>query len=297
MQEAKMRNHYVDVDGVKLVVQEYEPAGEPVIFLHYGGGNLAMWRGAVPYFQETYHVVLLDLRGHGRSDKPPTGYHIDDMAGDVAGVMDDLKLDRAHVVGSSLGAEVGLSLSANYPGRVTSLVCEGALYSEFGPYGIRDVSEAEFKEWVARKLAKVREKPETVYATPEALIEDSRRELEEDGWWNEHFAAMTAYDVCQIGEGRYTHGWRKWAREGYLRHYYGYRFEEYYRRVVCPVLMLPSVEELADERIVRAMRGLSQLVSECRIVHVPGSVHVASWLLNPGEMSEAVLAFLAEVGG
>ena len=291
-----MREYHIDIDGVMLVVQGYEPAGEPVIFLHYGGGNLMMWRGVVPCFLETYHVVLLDLRGHGRSDKPPAGYHIDDMAGDVAGVMDHLKLDRAHVVGSSLGAEVGLSLAANFPDRVASLVCEGALYSEFGPYGIRDVPEAESKEWVARKLAKAREMSETVYATPEALIEESRRELEEDGWWNEHFAAMTAYDVCQIGEGRYTHSWRKWAREGYLRHYYGYRFEEYYRRVACPVLMLPSEEELADERIVRAMRGLSRLVSECRIVRVPGSVHVASWLLNPGEMSEAVLAFLAEVG-
>ena len=81
-------------------------------------------------------LILVDLRGHGKSDKPRTGNHIDQMAKDVAGVMDRLEIDHAHVVGSSLGAEVGLSLAANYPQRVTSLVCDGALYSEYGPYGI-----------------------------------------------------------------------------------------------------------------------------------------------------------------
>jgi len=45
------------------------------------------------------------------------------------------------------------------------------------------------------------------------------------------------------------------------------------------------------------MQGLSALVSGCRIVRVPGSVHVASWLLNPEGMSEAVLEFLARVRG
>jgi 2-succinyl-6-hydroxy-2,4-cyclohexadiene-1-carboxylate synthase len=108
----------------------------------------------VPYFQNTRHLVLLDLRGHGRSDKPATGYHIDVMAADVVGIMKHLQIERAHTVGSSLGAEVGLSLVANHPDRVASLVCEGVLYSEFGPYGIRDVPEAEFRNEVASKLTR-----------------------------------------------------------------------------------------------------------------------------------------------
>ena len=69
---------------------------------------------AVPYFQEQYHLLLVDLRGHGKSDAPQSGYHMDDMAVDVVGMMEQLHLERAHIVGSSLGAEVGLSLAANY---------------------------------------------------------------------------------------------------------------------------------------------------------------------------------------
>ena len=51
----------------------------------------------------------------------------------------------ALLIGSSLGAEVGLSLAANYPQRVTALVCDGAFYSEGGPYGKWDGSEEAFK--------------------------------------------------------------------------------------------------------------------------------------------------------
>ena len=69
------------------------------------------------------------------------GNQIDEMAKDVVGVMEYFELDRAHIVGSSLGVEVGLSLVANFPERVISLVGEGALYSEYGPYGIWDWSE------------------------------------------------------------------------------------------------------------------------------------------------------------
>jgi pimeloyl-ACP methyl ester carboxylesterase len=130
-----MKEQQVDVNGIRLQVREYEHEGETIIFLHYGSGNLMMWQGVVPYFQDTYRLALIDLRGHGKSDSPQDGYHIDQMATDVAGVIEYLGLTGAHVVGSSLGAEVGLSLAANYPDKVVSLVCEGALYSEYGPYG------------------------------------------------------------------------------------------------------------------------------------------------------------------
>jgi hypothetical protein len=60
-------------------------------------------------------------------------------------------------------------------------------------------------------------------------------------------------------------------------------------------LMMPSEAEMADERIVKAMTGLSKLASRCKIASVPGSIHAASWLLNPQGMSEVVLKFLAEV--
>ncbi len=131
-----MQEIRVQVNQIELQIREYEQEGDAIIFLHFSGVNLMMWQRIIPYFQEHYRLILVDLRGHGKSDKPETGYHMDEMARDVIGVMQHLKLERAHIVGSSLGAEVGLSIAANYPEKVISLVCDGALCSEYGPYGI-----------------------------------------------------------------------------------------------------------------------------------------------------------------
>jgi pimeloyl-ACP methyl ester carboxylesterase len=137
----------VDVGGIELQVREYYRDGEAIIFLHFGDGNLMMWQGVIPNFQNDYRLILVDLRGHGKSDKPKTGYQNDIMAEDVVKIMEHLSLDRAHVIGSSMGAEVGLSMAADHPQKVTSLVCEGALYDEYGPYGIWDGTEAEYNRF------------------------------------------------------------------------------------------------------------------------------------------------------
>ena len=86
-----------------------------------------MWQRTIPTFQDQYRLILVDLRGHGQSSKPTTGFHIDTMASDIAGMMNQLDLTQAHVIGSSLGAEVGLGMAANYPEQVIPLVCDGAL--------------------------------------------------------------------------------------------------------------------------------------------------------------------------
>ncbi|MEJ2758032.1 MAG: alpha/beta fold hydrolase, partial [Anaerolineales bacterium] len=83
----------IPVGEVELQVREYAHPGEAVIFLHFGGGNLHMWDGVVPYFEGKYRLVLVDLKGHGKSDKPSTGYHIDQLADEVIAVMHDLGIE------------------------------------------------------------------------------------------------------------------------------------------------------------------------------------------------------------
>jgi pimeloyl-ACP methyl ester carboxylesterase len=290
-----MQDQRVNVGEIELQIREYEGGGKAIIFLHFGGGSLMMWQRVVPFFQDNYHLILVDLRGYGRSDKPRTGNHIDQMARDLIGIMDRLGLEQAHLVGSSLGAEVGLSLAANYPERVFSLVCEGALYSEYGPYGIWDGSEAAFKEYVTRTLTEVRNRPDPVFLSIEALVAARKEKFEKQGWWNQYFDAVTRYDAFKIGDGKYSYSCPKWAKEEYLEHYFGYRFEDYYTQVKCPVLMLPGEEELQDDRIKQAMLGLSKLVSEAKIVAVPGWEHPYGWLLDPAPMCRTILEFLADI--
>src|SRR4030042_6535947 len=158
-----MHEMRVKVNQIELQIRDYEHDGETIIFLHFSGSNLMMWQRAIPYFQGRHRLILMDVRGHGKSDKPSEGYHMDDMARDVLGVMEQLRIEQAHVVGSSLGAEVGLSLAANYPERVISLVWDGALSSEFGPYSTWEGSEMEFNTHVAQFLEKMHTSPERIY--------------------------------------------------------------------------------------------------------------------------------------
>jgi pimeloyl-ACP methyl ester carboxylesterase len=103
--------------------------GPDVVLVHGLGGNLAGWHlGIVPELQQEYRVLTYDLRGHGRSDVPPTGYTTGDMVIDLCGILDALDIEKAAFVGHSWGADIVLHLASLHPARVSELVVvEGAL--------------------------------------------------------------------------------------------------------------------------------------------------------------------------
>lgn len=288
-----MNEKRISVNQIELQIREYAHNEEAIIFLHFGGANLMMWQRVIPFFQDQYRLILVDLRGHGKSDKPKSGYHIDNMASDVAGVMQQLNLGQAHVIGSSLGAEVGVSLAANYPDMVISLVCDGALESEYGPYSTWDGSEAEFEADVAERLEKMRNNPEVFFSSVDAYVASRQEMFEEIGWWNEYVAAMESYNAIQAADGTYTKAFGKQALLSYMENYFYYRFEDYYSRVTCPLLMLPDADVLENERETAVMQALQALAPQAEIADVPGWNHPYGWLLDPDSACQVILEFLS----
>ena len=291
-----MQARKIMVDGVEIQVEDHGGEGTPVALLHFGGANLRMWDPVIPHLQGPCRCIALDLRAHGRSDAPPSGYHIDDMARDVAGVLDELGIEKAHVVGSSIGAEVGLSLAANHPERILSLIADGALSSEYGPYGTHEVARLADDAETLQQLRERAAKPETVYESREGFVAELRELYEEHGLWNAAMEAATAYGAVEIEGGKAVSAFRKWARDAYMEIYYDLRFEDYYERITCPVLMLPDEEDAGDENLHDIMTRLSRLPRECEIVVVPGSVHPFGWMLIPEAMANAVLDFFKKIG-
>ena len=97
--------------------------GPNLIMLHGLSGNLALWHlELVPTFRGEYRILTYDLRGHGRSDMTSSGYTTRDMAEDLRGIMDALGVQRAHLLGHSLGADIALHFSLLYPERVDRIV-------------------------------------------------------------------------------------------------------------------------------------------------------------------------------
>ncbi|HLI61832.1 MAG TPA: alpha/beta fold hydrolase [Terriglobales bacterium] len=101
-------------NGVKI---HYEMigAGPPVLFIHPHTTNSSVWCYQAQIFAREYCCLTMDLRGHGHSDKPRSGYAIGEHAADVACVLRLLGLSRAAVVGNSIGGAVALQLSIDHP--------------------------------------------------------------------------------------------------------------------------------------------------------------------------------------
>jgi pimeloyl-ACP methyl ester carboxylesterase len=98
--------------------------GEPVVLIHGLDSSAEInWKlpGTVKLLAERYQVIALDLRGYGRSGKPKDedAYGLQ-MVEDVVRLMDHLKIDKAHIVGYSLGGMIALKLIAEHPDRVRS---------------------------------------------------------------------------------------------------------------------------------------------------------------------------------
>jgi pimeloyl-ACP methyl ester carboxylesterase len=292
-----MREERLEVAGVGIQVEDEGGDGVPVLLLHYGGANLRMWDPVIPYLSGRFRCVALDLRGHGKSDAPRFGYRPDDFAGDVAGVLDALGVRSTHIIGCSLGAEVGLSLAADHPDCVRSFVADGALASEYGPYGLREAACVQDDPEVRERLRKMAERPEASYPSREALVEATAVMFEGSPYWNGALEAVTAYGAIETEEGAFVSAWRKWARDAYMRHYYELRVEDYYPRVACPVLMLPDEDTKADSKQFGIVQSLSELPPQCEVEVVPGSDHPFSWMRIPEAMAEVVLGFLARVEG
>jgi Predicted hydrolases or acyltransferases (alpha/beta hydrolase superfamily) len=114
----------VDVDGVGI---EYEVTGEgpPVVLLHGFPDSGRLWRHQVPALAGAgFQVIVPDLRGYGRSDKPEAveAYSLLHIAGDVIAILADLNAGRAHVVGHDWGAALAWALATFRPDRWIHLV-------------------------------------------------------------------------------------------------------------------------------------------------------------------------------
>lgn len=100
--------------------------GQPLVFIHGLGSSTRDWEYQVGEFSRSYEVITFDLRGHGRSDKPPGPYSIPMFAVDTAALLKELGVEPAHVVGVSLGGAVALQLALDRPGLVKTLTVVNA---------------------------------------------------------------------------------------------------------------------------------------------------------------------------
>ncbi|MFT4037830.1 MAG: alpha/beta hydrolase [Thermomicrobiales bacterium] len=123
-------------------------SGEPLVLFHGLTGSGERWRdtGYVTALEQGYQVILIDARGHGRSDKPHGQHEYGGAvhASDVLAVLDDLGVASAHFWGHSLGGNVALTLAETAPERLRRLIITG-----YSPYPAHGEEAAEMAAWAA----------------------------------------------------------------------------------------------------------------------------------------------------
>lgn len=110
----------MELNPVQLYFEEYGE-GIPVIFIHGFPFDHTIWNPMVPILKDKMRMILPDLRGFGRSPVPDGVYTMRLMAEDILGLLNLLKIDRAVLVGHSMGGYVSLAFTHAYPNRVAGL--------------------------------------------------------------------------------------------------------------------------------------------------------------------------------
>lgn len=86
-----------------------------LVFLHYFGGSAREWQGVMNQLSDAYRCIAIDLRGHGDSEAPSTGYAVDDMADDIADLLRTLGVEDFVLAGHSMSGKVALALASRQP--------------------------------------------------------------------------------------------------------------------------------------------------------------------------------------
>jgi pimeloyl-ACP methyl ester carboxylesterase len=128
-QDTPVETGYADVNGLHMYY-EVHGTGEPLIVLHGAYMSIPLMGDFIPRLAETRQVIAPELQGHGRTaDIPDRPFSYEQLADDVAALMDELGIEQADIFGYSLGGNTALQLAIRHPERVRKLVVASAAYN------------------------------------------------------------------------------------------------------------------------------------------------------------------------
>jgi pimeloyl-ACP methyl ester carboxylesterase len=207
-----MDHGYADVNGLHLYHEIHGDGGTPLVLLH--GGVLTIdldFAALIPTLAQRHRVIALEFQGHGRTadiDRDMTYAH---FAGDVVALLDHLGIERAHVLGHSLGGAVALELAVHHPDRLLSVVPVSASVRPDGSHpDLADPSTyatspimptpQDFAD-MAEAYARLSPHPERFEGLPERTMTTSTTW---SGWSDEQLAGITAPTLIVQGDRDFT---------------------------------------------------------------------------------------------
>lgn len=288
---------YVFANGIRMHYLHWGYAGDPPLLLLHGlASNARIWERVAPLLAEAgYRLLALDLRGHGRTDRPEAGYDFETVTADVAAFVQALDLERPVLMGHSWGAMVALEYASRWPEGASSPAALVLVDGAIG--GMRDIPGATW-EAVRERLA-----PPRLAGVPVARLLERLRDPSRPWQPDEQAVEIILANFDLFDDGTLAPRLTFERHMRLLRSIWEFDVWERYPRVACPVLMVPaeppeprSEEEalyLAMKR--QAAARAAEVIPDLRVHWMPDTIHDVP-LQRPDALAGAVLAFLREVG-
>jgi len=240
--------------------------GQPILFIHGLGSSTRDWELQVAFFSNQYRTVTCDVRGHGKSGKPPGPYSIPQFAADMAGLIQALGIAPTHVVGISLGGMIALQLAVDAPDLVRSLVIVNAA-PEFVVRTFQDRLQVWQRQLIVRLLGMRR------------MAEVLSKRL---------FPKPEQADLRQVFVDRWAENDPRAYREA-MQAIVGWSVTDRLSTVSCPTLVIAADQDYTPVAVKEAY--VAQM-PRAELVVIEDSRH-ATPVERPDQFNETVAAFLS----
>lgn len=260
------KSKFTEVQGIKLHYLEWGEPGKPDLLLVHGWTSFApSWNGVAEHFADRYHIVAPDLRGHGESDKPQTGYRLRDFAEDMRQLITNLQLKRPAYVGHSWGGNIGTILASDSPGLIARAFLEDPVYWRMlhafmtalpGALARRNKPEADIRAEAKQKGLSLADEDMEVYR-------------------NHHFSAHALTRLLSDN--------RDWALA----------FEDHFKRIAVPTTILVADHKAGGAIMREEMTYLQRLAAPQVKLELWENVGHGMKAAKPAEYIKALEAWLA----
>jgi pimeloyl-ACP methyl ester carboxylesterase len=112
---------FISCNGINIYY-EIHGEGTPLVLISGLGGDHFFWQQSLEILSAHFKIITFDTRGIGQTDAPMEAYSLDIFVNDLVALMDELQIEKAHILGFSMGGNIALTLALKYPERISKLI-------------------------------------------------------------------------------------------------------------------------------------------------------------------------------
>ncbi|MDQ1335256.1 MAG: Alpha/beta hydrolase [Thermodesulfobacteriota bacterium] len=271
--------------GVKIQLAQWDGKGKPILCIHGITANCRCWDVMASGLSPVHRVMAMDLRGRGLSDSPDSGYSIAHHCDDILALLDDLHLEKAVIMGHSLGAFISVVFGAEHPERVDRIILVD------GGGKLSDIQMAKVFAGIKPSLDRLGR----VFPSFEAYL-DLMKTAPFFKSWTPALETYYRYEIEELDSGvrsRIDPAHIQEERENLGR----VDVSQFYEKISCPVLILRATEGMVAEDDLLlpqdVVETMVRKIRHARYVDIPGTNHYSIVFDQNGMRDRSILEFLA----